>query len=111
MATIGYGEFAVRNSVERVVFVVVIILGSFAASVFTIDLLNFLELEDKELKAYRRNIIFYIYSHKKIRIPIKNKHIKIINNIKIHKKHKFNKKLQKKCNFNLEIILKITLNR
>jgi hypothetical protein len=47
MATIGYGDFSITNSMERFIFVVVIILGSFAASVFTIDLLDFLELQDK----------------------------------------------------------------
>lgn len=47
MATIGYGEFAIKNSIERLIFVLVIISGSFAASVFTIDLLEFLDLQDK----------------------------------------------------------------
>lgn len=47
MATIGYGEFAIKNPIERLIFVLVIISGSFAASVFTIDLLEFLDLQDK----------------------------------------------------------------
>ncbi len=56
MSTIGYGEFRTQNSLERLVLVLVVILGSFASSVFTIYLLEFLELGDKELKAYRCNL-------------------------------------------------------
>ncbi len=58
MATIGYGDLKHNYILERMVFVLIIILGSLSSSFFTLTFLKWFRLSEQEEKALSCNFIF-----------------------------------------------------